>query len=67
MFIDELTPYQKKKLSNCIYCGRPIEKNDSFQMIVSKRGRYSMHTFIHDDCIYAAKCWLRDNMVERRL
>lgn len=61
MFKEELTTYQKKRLCNCIFCGEPFGDNDSFQMIVQKRGRYSVYTFIHDDCIESARRWMKLN------
>ena len=64
MKISELTAYQKQRLCNCIYCGRKIKEDEEFQMIRTKKGRYSIYTFIHKDCIYAAKEWLKHNMVK---
>lgn len=61
MYVEDLTQYQKQRFAPCIYCGRKIKDDEEFQMLVTKQGRYRIYTFIHKDCIFAARQWLKRN------
>lgn len=65
MLYDDLTPYQKRRVTKCIYCGRDIKADESFKMLKEKQGRCVIYFCIHDDCVNAAMHWLKNN--ERRL
>lgn len=59
MKLSQLTKYQKSRMSNCIYCGKPITENQEFQYASTKVGRYVAYAFIHNDCIVNAQNFVR--------
>lgn len=63
MRTDELSKYVKSRMSNCIFCGKPITENQDFQYCSAKQGRFVAYVFIHSDCIPEAQRYLQN--VER--
>lgn len=55
MKINQLTKYQKSRISNCIFCGKPITENSEFQWCSARTGRCVAYIFIHNDCIKDAQ------------
>ena len=54
----QLTKYIKSRMSNCIYCGKPITENQEFKYCSARTGRYVAYVFIHCDCIPAAQKYI---------
>ena len=55
MRISQLTKYVKSRMTNCIYCGKPITDNQEFKYCSARCGRYVAYVFIHNDCIPKAQ------------
>ena len=68
MRISQLSKYMKSRVSNCIFCGKPITDKQDFEYCSTKWGRYVIYVFIHSDCIPEAKKYAdrEYSMLERR-
>lgn len=55
MKASQLSKYMRSRLSNCIFCGKPITEHQEFQYCSTRAGRYVAYAFIHNDCIPAAQ------------
>lgn len=64
MRVSQLSKYMKSRISNCIYCGKPITDKQEFEYCSTKEGRYVVYAFIHSECIADARRFISANRKE---